>query len=266
MSNQKKTHELIRQNEQIVKKSQKYDANLQKNSTLYFQVGLIVCLLAAYGLLEMKFETTIPKVSVVTQDPLDITDAPVEKFKIYKEPIAEAKPEVNKKVLLTDKIKTVDNNFEMPEFVELITQEQNTTSEETFDLSALDNIEAPPVDTSVGFTAVEFVPIYPGCENKKTNDAKRKCMSEKITKLVQRKFDIGIGEDLGLSGKQVIRTQFKIDKTGHVTNVKVRGTHPELEEEAKRVINFIPEMTPGKQRDKNVGVIYSLPIVFQVQN
>ena len=63
MSNQKKTHDLIRQNEQIAKKSQKHEANLQKNSTLYFQVGLIVCLLATFGLLEMKFETTIPSIN-----------------------------------------------------------------------------------------------------------------------------------------------------------------------------------------------------------
>jgi protein TonB len=91
-------------------------------------------------------------------------------------------------------------------------------------------------------------------------------MSEKITKLVQTKFDVELASELGLSGKQTIQTQFKIDKTGRVIDIKTRGTHPELEKEAQRVINNIPEMIPGKQRDKNVGVIYSLPIVFQVQN
>lgn len=60
MKNSKTPHELIRQNEQIVKQSQKHDTNLQKNSILYFQVGLIVCLLAALGLLEMQFENRIP--------------------------------------------------------------------------------------------------------------------------------------------------------------------------------------------------------------
>ena len=116
------------------------------------------------------------------------------------------------------------------------------------------------------FIRVEQVPIYPGCENKKTNEDKRKCMSDKITQLVQKKFNTGLGSELGLTGKQTIRTQFKIDKTGRVTDINVRGTHPELEDEAKRVINNIPEMTPGKQHDKNVGVIYTLPIVFDVQN
>ena len=78
MRTSKKSCEFIRQNEQIAKKSQKHDVNLQKNSTLYFQVGLIVCLLAAYGLLEMKFETIIPNYDtghLIDQEP--IIDIPI---------------------------------------------------------------------------------------------------------------------------------------------------------------------------------------------
>src|SRR5690606_18006298 len=62
MSTPKKTHDIIRQNEHVVKKSQKHDTNLQKNSIFYFQVGLVVSLLAAYGLFEMKFQYEIQKV------------------------------------------------------------------------------------------------------------------------------------------------------------------------------------------------------------
>ena len=72
MSNLKKTHELIRQNEKLVKKTQKHDVNLQKNSVLYFQAGVIVCLLAAYWLLEMKFETVIPNYTVVVPNEPDV--------------------------------------------------------------------------------------------------------------------------------------------------------------------------------------------------
>ncbi|HBO29337.1 MAG TPA: energy transducer TonB, partial [Leeuwenhoekiella sp.] len=45
-----------------------------------------------------------------------------------------------------------------------------------------------------------------------------------------------------------------------------RGPHPRLEQEAARVIKLLPQMTPGMQRGKAVGVLYSLPIVFQVQD
>ena len=265
MRNQKKTHELIRQNEQIVKKSQKHDANLQKNSTLYFQIGLIVCLLVAFGLLEMKFESTIPDeyAIVVPDDPMTIS---VEKFKVYVEPKAEEKPkpQKKKKLLIKDPI-IVDDDHVMKEALGIDTPEQNTSTETPIDPSLIDPGEEP-VEEDVPFAIIEVAPIYPGCEKTKTNEERKKCMSKKITKLVQRKFKgSGIASDHGLSGKQKIYVKFKIDKTGHVTDIQTRSPHPKLGDEAERIINIIPKMTPGKQRDKNVGVVYTLPIVFQVE-
>ncbi|WP_445734863.1 energy transducer TonB [Mariniflexile sp.] len=260
MGNPKKTHELIRQNDQIVKKSQKHDVNLRKNSTLYFQVGLIVCLLAAYGMLEMRFETTIPNYGcpTVESEKTFYVDIPIIRPKVaVLDELVKQKP--NKP---TDTYKegpdTTPDIFEKPD-------KPTTQVAQPLDPRDFTLVEKPAHPENFPFEAIEHVPIYPGCENKKSNDEKRKCMSDKITKLVQKKFDTGLGSELGLSGKQVIRTQFKIDKTGHVTDIQVRGTHPDLEKEAERVINSIPEMTPGKQRDKNVGVIYNLPIVFQVE-
>ena len=60
MKNFKNTSSIADQSSTNLAKPQKHDANLQKNSTLYFQVGLIVCLLVTYGLLEMQFEKTLP--------------------------------------------------------------------------------------------------------------------------------------------------------------------------------------------------------------
>ena len=261
MSNSKKNHELIRQNEELVKKSQKHDVNLQKNSTLYFQIGLIVCLLAAYGLLEMKFQREIPKITeVIPKDVVYVDEAPIFKPEVVavNEPVEQPK------------VKTPTNDFKIvPDITPDIfidNTSKSTESKPVLDPKDVKVVKVIDEISDLPFDRVEVVPVYPGCENKKTNEDKRKCMSEKITKLIQRKFDTGLGGELGLSGKQVIRTQFKIDKTGHIIDVKVRGTHPSLESEAKRVINIIPEMTPGKQGNTNVGVIYTLPIIFEVQN
>nr|WP_262910798.1 energy transducer TonB [Wocania arenilitoris] len=91
-------------------------------------------------------------------------------------------------------------------------------------------------------------------------------MSKKITNLIQRKFQgDDIASEYGLTGVQKIDVQFTIDKTGKVNNIKTRAPHPKLEGEVIRVINLMPEMTPGKQNDKNVDVIYTLPIKFKVQ-
>ena len=92
-------------------------------------------------------------------------------------------------------------------------------------------------------------------------------MSEKIQKFVQKKFNNELANDLGLdAGRQRISVQFKIDKNGNVTGVRARAPHPKLEQEAINVVKQLPKMTPGKQRGKAVGVLYALPIVFEVQN
>ena len=263
MSNSKNSHELIRQNEQIVKKSQKHEANLQKNTTLYFQIGLIVCLLAVFGLLEMKFETSIPnyKEGLPPLDHEVFVHIPVIKTKVpaFEEPI--------KKKRLQDptSFETVPDDTPDDLFKEEFIESLPDTP--TIDLDDFTPpVEKPVEPENVPFISIENAPIYPGCEKAKGNEARKKCMSEKITKLIQRKFSgSAIASDYGLTGRQKIDVQFTIDKTGKVTDVKTRAPHPKLEKEAVRVINFIPEMTPGRQRDNNVGVIYNLPIIFQVQ-
>ncbi len=117
----------------------------------------------------------------------------------------------------------------------------------------------------VPFAVIENVPIYPGCEKKKNNNEKKQCMSEKIQKFVQKKFNTELAGDLGLEGRQRISVQFKIDKNGNVVNVRARAPHPKLQEEAIKVVKSLPKMIPGKQRGQAVGVLYSLPILFQVE-
>ena len=117
-------------------------------------------------------------------------------------------------------------------------------------------------DIVVPFAVIEYVPIFPGCEG--NNAERRKCMSQKITEIVQRNFNTVLAGDLGLSGRQRINVLFKIDKSGSVVGVRARAPHPRLQKEATRVINLLPDMKPGIQRGKPVIVSYSLPIIFQV--
>ena len=120
-----------------------------------------------------------------------------------------------------------------------------------------DNVE-------VSFSTVENVPIFPGCD-KGNNAERRKCMSQKITKFVQKEFNVNIARNLGLYGRQRISVIFKINKKGNVVGVRARAPHPNLKKEAIRVVNMIPKMKPGMQLGKAVIVPYSLPIIFQVQ-
>jgi len=124
--------------------------------------------------------------------------------------------------------------------------------------------EAPPED--VPFAIIENPPIYPGCEGKPKSQQK-KCLSSSITKLVNKKFNVDLAADLGLTpGRKRIFVMFKIDRHGKVVDIRARAPHKRLEKEAIRVISLIPRMTPGKQRGRAVGVKYSLPIVFNVED
>ncbi|NRD21250.1 energy transducer TonB [Winogradskyella eckloniae] len=112
---------------------------------------------------------------------------------------------------------------------------------------------------------IERVPVYPGCEDMLTNTTKKACMNKHVNQLIGKNFNIELATKLNLIGKQRIIVTYKIDKTGNVTEVKARAPHPGLAEEAIRVINLLPKMSPGLQRDQPVIMPFSIPIVFQVQ-
>ncbi|WP_231565580.1 energy transducer TonB [Psychroserpens sp. Hel_I_66] len=116
----------------------------------------------------------------------------------------------------------------------------------------------------VPFNVVEQVPTFPGCENEGTNEARKKCTSDAISKFITTRFNTKVAIGLGLSGRQRINSIFKIDKDGNVIFIQSRGSHPRLSEQADRVIGLLPKMIPGMQRGKPVNVPYSLPIVFEI--
>lgn len=117
----------------------------------------------------------------------------------------------------------------------------------------------------VAFAVIEKVPVYPGCTDD-TNEGLKHCMSQKITTLVSKSFDIKKASKGLEAGTHRVFVSFKIDKTGKITTIKSRGPSAALEKEAVRVVKKIPKMTPGQQKGKNVGVLYSLPITFNIED
>lgn len=116
----------------------------------------------------------------------------------------------------------------------------------------------------VPFAVIDEVPIMVTCQNLATNEERKSCMSHNVAKHVNEHFDTTIAKRLGLTGKMRINVIFKIDTQGEVIDIRARAPHLELEIEAKRVINLLPQFKPGKQKGKEVTVPYSLPILFQV--
>ncbi|MFK7834240.1 MAG: energy transducer TonB [Winogradskyella sp.] len=267
MKNSKKVFGNAGQSTTEAKKPHKHDANLQKNSTLYFQIGLILCLLSTYALFEMQFQDKIIIMDPLQDNELAIIDIPPSFIpEVIQPETKEPEPEVDRSTELIDTYEEVDDEKKIIE-KEIVTSEERKPEVAPVDPNSLKEEDDPEdLDLIVPFTLIEQVPIYPGCEKYTTNNDRKKCMSKKITKLVGNKFNVDIGSDYGIYGKQRITTQFTIDKNGNVTDIKIRGPHDALEREAKRVINKIPKMQPGLQRQVPVGVVYTLPIVYDARN
>ena len=56
----------------------------------------------------------------------------------------------------------------------------------------------------------------------------------------------------------------RIDKEGHLSIKEVKGRNPLLEEEACRIFDGFPQLSPGLVRGKPVNVVYNYPIIFRI--
>ena len=119
-----------------------------------------------------------------------------------------------------------------------------------------------PNQLEIPFGVIEKVPTYPGCSG--TNKELKNCMSKSITNFVMTEFNTKVASK-NVTGKQRISVMFKIDNQGNVVNVKAKTEHPELKEEAIRVVSKLPKMLAGEHEGKKVGVLYSLPIIFDLK-
>jgi len=229
-------------------------ANVGRNSSLYFAIGLALMLfLTNYAINYKSYDKSDIDIGMINMDELDDEEVPITEQIQTPPPPPPVAPDV---------IEIVEDEAEVEETVIETTEVDEDT--EIVEVEEIE-VEEEDEDIEVLFHVIENVPVFPGCE-KGNNAAKKKCMSTKIAKFVNRKFNTDLASDLGLSGKLRINVIFKIDRTGNIVGVQARAPHPGLEKEATRVIKLLPKMKPGRQRGKAVTVPYSLPIIFQVQD
>lgn len=122
-------------------------------------------------------------------------------------------------------------------------------------------------DVIVPFAIVETPPAYPGCDLSDTRDSKA-CTSKRIQHFFERNFDLQKIKSLGLKpGRYRTSMIFKINTEGKITNIKANNYQKvkEIEEEAVRVAQLLPEMKPGERKGEIVSVHYGLPIVFEIE-
>jgi protein TonB len=237
-----------------IKKNPK--ANLENYTKLFMQLGLVLALLVVYLAIEKKtYDRIIDDLGPVVLNMED--DEQTIEIEQIKPPEPKTPPPPT-----PDKIEVVEDEEEVEETV---IESTETDEDDAIEVEEIIEVEEEEdVMEDVPFAIIEDVPVFPGCKGNKAQ--LRACLQEKITKHVNRKFNSDLASDLGLSpGVKRIFVMFKIDKTGNIVDVMARAPHKRLQQEAIRVVNLLPKMTPGKQRGRPVGVKYSLPIAFKVE-
>ena len=130
----------------------------------------------------------------------------------------------------------------------------------------------PPPEPEVEeiFKVVEQMPRFPGCENEAgDNKAKEECAKKKMLQYIYKNLNYpAIARENGVEGSCVI--QFVVDKDGSVTEANlVRDIGAGCGSAALKVVkdmNNLPQKwTPGKQRGRNVKVLYTLPVRFKLE-
>jgi protein TonB len=236
-------------------------AVLDNYSKILFELGLVLALFVVYEFINFKSYPSEVKQLNSTFVGVDETEKTIEI-----KPVEIQEPPTPK-AIISERILKVDDAVEIKESIiestELDISDAVVVNVDK-QLVAVEDEEETVVE-DVPFMIIEDVPVFPGCTG--SNKEKRDCFSNQVTQFVSKKFNIELASELGLpSGTvQKIFVMFKIDKTGHVTDIKARAPHKKLQEEAIRVVELLPVMTPGKQRGRAVAVSYGLPIVFKVE-
>ncbi|MAB48453.1 MAG: hypothetical protein CMC05_07465 [Flavobacteriaceae bacterium] len=164
---------------------------------------------------------------------------------------------------------------------DIVVQPSDTTDIDSRDIEVIDPNNTEPLEGELsiqcnnfnendnvvfGLIVIEQPPEFLDTPKQLTTKEKKAYFSDRIKEIVKENFNQNIGDSTGLKGKKRIFTQFKINETGDVENIKVRAPHPLFEAEAKRVINLLPKFKPGNQRGKAISMVYNLPITFVIDD
>jgi len=104
----------------------------------------------------------------------------------------------------------------------------------------------------------ETAPVWSGCED--VGD-KKACFNKMLMQHIRENIKYS-KNDKGeyIRGKATV--SMKVNEEGTVVVNSVESKHPELKKEAKRLLESIPTMTPGKLGGKPKAIKYIIPLTF----
>jgi len=206
--------------------------SIERKRGLFFQIGLVITLLAVLIAFEWKsYEKTDYSLGKLQMDDLEDEMIPITRQEEKPPPPPPPPPEiieiVEDEVEIENELEVEETDTDENEFIE---QEEEEDSDEVF-------------------MVVEQMPVFPG------GDLGLMKFIQKNTKYPP------IAKENDITGKVFV--SYVVNKKGKVTNVKVaRSVDRYLDAEAVRVVKLLPYSSAGKQRGKPVNVQYTIPINF----
>lgn len=117
----------------------------------------------------------------------------------------------------------------------------------------------------VEFNAITQPPFYSSCENTDM-EVQRACVEEAVAAYVKTHFNAEVYKASKVRGRYEMTASFLIDTEGTIQDVKVRNDYDKaLSAEAKRVIEDLPQLQPGKHNGKPMAALFTLPIVYDLK-
>lgn len=238
-------------------------ADPKRNSGLYFLIGLVSILFLSYVGIEMKTpDPIIPEEKLILADnnvdddeDVIMTMPPEPKLPPPPPPAPEVIQIVKDEIKINEpKIQVTDPKQDEAIIIPKATDVGGKKgADDDFDFEG-----------EVPFAVIEDIPLFPGCETV-PKSKRQECFQEKMNAHIKKHFEYPrqAAED-EIQGRVMVI--FIIDKEGNFTDLKTVGPKngEDLEKEARRIFSKLPQITPGKQRNKPVKVKYAYPITFKL--
>lgn len=251
------------------------DANLKsrvKNSTIYFQLGLIATMLVVLFVLEIQFKQEVKEPETIALTPSD-EDILIANYTIIeRKEVVKPQNKVEKQSpKLPNEIENVEMKDDEVEVKETELKSENNTSSEDAENTESENKNennssnnAPKKDVNI--FNVEQLPMFPECRGLSRSEQKA-CFDSQLMKAIVRNLNYP-EKDLRNGNQGTALIEFVIDEKGNVTNVKAldnkRATE-NMQEAAKKAVKKLPKLIPAKQGNDNVRIKYTIPISFRIQ-
>ena len=234
-------------------------ADLAKQSGLFFAIGFA----AISGFTLWGFEAKMQN-----KDNLSYQYAVNDKTVIEEDPVAielptpEMPQQAPPPPVLTQEIEVVENDKPVEEVLIGSTDPSDPTPPAPPESIPVVEDENPEI--VVPFAVIEDKPLFQECKNVPRSE-QMSCFKEHLDKHVKNNFRYPQAAlDMGIEGR--VNVSFRINVDGTITVLGVRGTDKLLEAEAKRIIEKLPKLIPGKQRGKPTPVTFAYPINFKLQS